>query len=109
MYGQVFLVHMLCIQLRPLESAGTPQAQLDGRLDYDQPIVLLPLLMSPDKQCLDCLPVLAGAHFLITKPGSDILGSILVSMCRVTANSTTKRLLIGSVSSVHVMAHMTFL
>jgi len=65
--------------------------------------------MSSHEQCFDFLPVLAGAQFQITEPGRDILRSICVGMCCVTANSTAKRLLIGPVFPVHGMAHRTFL
>src|SRR2546430_5273295 len=82
-----------------------PQTQLDGRYYYGVPECLLPLLMPSHKQCFHFLSVLTDTQFQITQPRCNVLSRIFVSMCRVTANSTTKRLLIGSVFSVHVMAH----
>lgn len=65
--------------------------------------------MSPEQQGFDFLPVLAGAQFQITQAGRNILSSISVGVRRMTANSTEERPLIGSVFSVYVMAHVTFL
>ena len=78
-------------------------------MDYDQPKGLLPLFVPPEQYGFDVLPALTGAQFLITKPRGDVLRGILVCMHYVPANSTAKRLLIGSVLSVHKMAYMTFL
>ncbi len=60
--------------------------------------------MTAHEQGFDFVSIGAGTQFQITQSSGNILGGVFVRMRRVTASSTAKRLLIGPVFSVHVMA-----
>src|SRR5713226_8096936 len=82
----------------------TPVDERTGRAVGLRPTVLcLPYLMPLHQQGFDCFPVLAGAQFLVSPAMLDVDGRVEIGVCLETADHTAKRLLIRSVSSVHMM------
>ncbi len=67
-------------------------------------MLLLPLLMPAQQQGFDGFPVLAGAQLLVSQAALDVDGGVEISVCAVAADPTAKRLLVGTVGPVHVVA-----
>jgi len=65
--------------------------------------------MPAQEQGFDCFSILAGTQFGISCSTRKIQSSVVVRMCLKTADLTAKRLLIGSVGTIYIMAHTAFL
>jgi hypothetical protein len=65
--------------------------------------------MSLQEQGFDGLPVLACLQFGVSPSVLDIGSGIHVSVCSVATGPAAKRLLIGSIGSVCIMAHAALL
>ena len=61
------------------------------------------------QQRFDGFPVLAGAQFIISQTMLDVEGCIEIGVRAETTNHTAKRLLVGSVSSIWIVAHAALL
>ena len=86
-----------------------PEAQLGGRLDYGQPVCLLPVLVSPQQESLDGLFVLACCQFLISKAAGQVDRSIVISVSAKTTDRAAERLLVGSEGAIAEVAARTLL
>src|SRR5215471_2155063 len=83
--------------------------RLGGRRVLRPTVLCLPCPMSLHQQGFDGFPVLAGAQFLISQTVLDVGGRIEIGVCTVAADPAAKRLLVGSVGAVDVMAHAALL
>src|SRR5215469_5237024 len=84
-------------------------SRLGGRRVLRPTVLLFPLLMPAHQQGFDGFPILAGAQFLISQAAPDVEGCVEIGVHAVTANLAAKRLLVGPVRTVHVMAHAVLL
>jgi hypothetical protein len=71
--------------------------------------LLTPLLMSLKKQRFDFLPVLAGAQFGISHAPGKVRGRIEIGVHAVVAHDAAKRLLVGPVRAICIVAHAALL
>ena len=65
--------------------------------------------MSLHEQGFDCLPLLAGAQFSVSPAMLDVDRRVQIGMRAVPTDHTAKRLLVGPVGSVYIMAHAALL
>src|SRR6266487_5628480 len=95
--------------LKPVRRTNPPQTQLDGRLNYDEPVVLLPMLMPPEKKGFHLGLVCALCQFFVSKATGQISCGVVVCLVAVMTNYTGKCCLIWPVRSVWVVATMALL
>ena len=65
--------------------------------------------MPAHKQGFDGFPDLAGAQLVVSPAMLDVDGGIEIGMCLKATDHTAKRLLVGPVGSVYIMAHAALL
>ena len=65
--------------------------------------------MPAHQQGFDHFPILTGAQFIISPAVLDVDGRIEIGVCAVATDPTAKRLLVGPVGSVYIMAHAALL
>jgi len=65
--------------------------------------------MPAQQQGFDGFPVLAGAQLLVCQAVLDVDGGVEISVRAVATDPTAKRLLVGPVGPVHVVAHAALL
>jgi hypothetical protein len=65
--------------------------------------------MPAQQQGFDGFPVLAGAQLLVCQAVLNVDGGVEISVRAVAADPTAKRLLVGPVGPVHVVAHAALL
>ena len=60
--------------------------------------------MSLHEQGFDGFPVLAGTQFAISPAVLNVDRCVEIGMCAMTTDHTAKRLLVGPVRSIHIVA-----
>ncbi len=65
--------------------------------------------MSLQQYSFNCFPVLAGAQFIISPAMLDVERCVEISVRAVTTDHTAKRLLVGPVGFVWIVAHTALL
>src|SRR5215469_18539173 len=91
------------VHLRPLTK------HLGGRLDYGQPVLLQPVLVSCGQERFDRLAICAGGYLVVMQTTRQILCRVYVGMGGVPAHHPANRLLGGTVLAGRMMTAMAFL
>src|SRR5712691_9745503 len=99
-----------CLACPHFSPSPTPVNERTGRAVGLRPTVLsLPCVMPLHQQGFDRLPPFAGLQSAIPDTPCYIGSRIEISMCFIATHLTAKRLLVGPIGAIDIMAHAALL